>query len=35
MLAPADVSQQPEDLGELQAKALGGGEVLGPLQRDR
>ena len=30
VLAPPDVLQQPEVLAELQAKPLGGDEVLGP-----
>jgi hypothetical protein len=34
LLAPTDVLQQPEVFGELLAKALGGGAVLGPLHRD-
>jgi hypothetical protein len=33
-LGPADVLQEAEVFGELQAQALGLGEILGALQRD-
>jgi hypothetical protein len=34
LLAPADISQQAEVFGELQAQLLGFGEVLSSLQGD-